>query len=157
MSSAPKCVESAKPADKAQEDAAAEPKEDGGTTLLATESDLEHLNWLIFKHRMNRHFRETMPNRPLGKVTKLTGKKNEEVEAGLAQFRKEIDFYEAHFHELRKKYPEQWVGILNEKVAAIADSRDALRDKCKAKGIPMNAMYVRRLSKEFRIRVGPAI
>ena len=90
-------------------------------------------------------------NRPPGKVTRLTGKKKKEVDAGLAQFQKEIDFYEAHYKEFLKKYPDQWVGILDEKLMGVAETRAELRAKFKAEGTPMNFMFVKRLTTKREI------
>ena len=100
-----------------------------------------------------------MPNYypPLGKVTKLTGKEKEEVDSSLAQYRKEREFCEAHYKELLEEYPDQWIGILDEKVMGVAETSDALLAKFKAEGIPTNFMYVQRLATKPKILVVPVI
>ena len=94
---------------------------------------------------------------PRVKSAKLTGKALEESIARRERHEKDIDFYETHREELLKKYPDQWVTILNQKVMGAADSPAELRELFKAKGIPTNRMVLRHLSTKPRILVVPAI
>ena len=122
------------------------------SSLVVPDFERDHIGWLIFKHTvLNPSIAKTAQNRPPGKATKLTGKKKEDVVAGLAQFQKEIDFYEAHYKEFLEKYPDQWVGILDEKLMGVAETRAELRAKFKAEGVPMNFMFVKRLTAKRKI------
>ena len=94
---------------------------------------------------------------PRVKATKLTGKALEESIARREMHEKDIYFYETRREELLKKYPDQWVAILNQKVMGAADSPAELREQFKVKGIPTNRMVLRHLSTKPRILVVPTI
>ena len=96
-------------------------------------------------------------NPPRVKAAKLTGKALEESMARSDKRRKDMKFYETHRKEFLAKYPDQWVGIENEKLMGVADSFDELLEMFRAKGIPTNYMFVEHISTKPRILVVPAI
>ena len=131
---------------------------DRESKLIVPDFERDHIGWLIFKHTvLNPSVAKTAANRPPSTVTRLTGKKKEEVNASLAQFQKEFDFFQAHYTELLEKHPDQWVGILDERVAGVADSFDELLETFRDKGIPTNSMYVKRLTVKRGIGGAPTI
>ena len=122
------------------------------STLRVPDIDQDHIGWLSFKHTaLNPYFAKTSPNRPPVKVVKLTGKALEESIADSERARKDNEFFQTRYKEFLAKYPDQWIGILDEKLMGVAETRPALRAKFKAKGIPMNYMLVKRLTAKREI------
>ena len=96
-------------------------------------------------------------NPPRVKAAKLTGKALEESMDMPERRRKDNEFCDTHYKEFLEKYPDQWVGILNQKLMGAADSPAELRELLIEKGVPTNRIVLRQISTKPRILVVPAI
>ena len=66
--------------------------------------------------------------------------------------RRSIEFMAAHYHELFRQYPDQWVGVYREEVVAVAPTLPELLEKGEAKGVPRGIMRVRFMNTNRGIR-----
>ena len=66
--------------------------------------------------------------------------------------RRSREFMAAHYHELFRQYPDQWVGVYLEEVVAVAPTLPELLEKGEAKGVPRGIMRVRFMNPNRGIR-----
>jgi len=72
----------------------------------------------------------------------LTGRDLEEIK----QFREDRVWLEEQKDELKKKYPNQWVAILNKKVIGISSDYSSLIESLKRKNIELGKVVIEYLS-----------
>ncbi len=72
----------------------------------------------------------------------LTGRDLEEIK----QFREDGVWLEERKDELKKKYPNQWVAILNKKVVGISPDYSSLIESLKRKNVELGKVVVEYLS-----------
>ena len=58
-----------------------------------------------------------------------------------------------HYEELKALYPDQWVGIRDEKVAGAHEDREQLMIELKSKGVSLKTMYFHFLPTEEKVWV----
>ena len=73
---------------------------------------------------------------PRVKAAKPAGKALEESIAMSERRRKDNEFCDTHYKEFLEKYPDQWVGILNQKLMGAADSPAELARVAYREGSP---------------------
>ena len=66
--------------------------------------------------------------------------------------RRSREFMAAHYRELFRQYPDQWVGVYREEVVAVAPTLPELLEKGEAKGVPRGIMRVRFMNTNRGIR-----
>jgi hypothetical protein len=71
-----------------------------------------------------------------------------QVQAELERFKKDTAYYEAHHEELLKKYPEQWVAILNQQVVGISPEYEPLLTQVEKNGLPIERTLFKHLSQK---------
>jgi hypothetical protein len=69
-----------------------------------------------------------------------------QVQAELQRFKKDTAYYEAHHEELLKKYPEQWVAILDQKVVGASPDYEKLLNEVQAKGYSVGQVLFEHLT-----------
>ncbi len=62
------------------------------------------------------------------------------------RFQAEARYLHHHLGELRRKYPERWVGVFQEQVVAVADNPKQLMQQLHDRGIAPSRVYRVRLS-----------
>jgi len=65
-----------------------------------------------------------------------------EILAGFARFKRDTDYFESHFSELLKKYPNKWVAIHGAKVVGTGKDFIRLLNRLRRKGIPTNETVI---------------
>lgn len=75
------------------------------------------------------------------------------AEAEFEQFQRDIAFGETHHDELLKRYPEQWVAILNEGVVGAAPDVYHLLDELTVRRIPTERVVLRHLSRQEELLI----
>ena len=70
----------------------------------------------------------------------------EEVQKELEEFRKDTEWYQNHYEELLKQYPDHWVAIYDEKLVAASPDQDAMFAELKKKGVKATKAYLKYLS-----------
>ena len=60
----------------------------------------------------------------------------------------EAHYYETHYEELLKEYPEQWVAILDQKVVGISSDPRKLLQNLKDQGMSLRRVLVKHVSRE---------
>jgi hypothetical protein len=65
-----------------------------------------------------------------------------EILAGFARFKRDTDYFEAHFPELLDKYPNKWVAVHGAKVVGTGKDLSRLLGRLKKKGIPTNETVI---------------
>lgn len=66
-------------------------------------------------------------------------------EARIEHHDRDVAYYEAHYHELLGRYPDQWIAILDQEVVGAADDAFRLVAQLKAKGIPASEVLRRHM------------
>ena len=66
----------------------------------------------------------------------------EEIMAGFARFKRDTDYFEAHFAELLKKYPNKWVAVHGAKVVGTSKDLSRLLSRLRKKGVPTNETVI---------------
>jgi hypothetical protein len=77
----------------------------------------------------------------------------QEHQAELQRFKRDIDYYEAHREELLKRYPEQWVAIFNEQVAASDADFDHLLSTLDQQGVPSERALIEHVTEEDELLI----
>ena len=70
------------------------------------------------------------------------------VQAELQHFRKDTAYYEAHHEELLKKYPEQWVAILDQQVVGTSQEYELLLTELEKEGVPIERTLFKHLTQK---------
>jgi len=70
----------------------------------------------------------------------------EEAQKELEEFRKDTEWYQDHYDELREQYADQWVAIYNEKLVAASPDQDEMFAELKKKGVKATKAYIKYLS-----------
>ncbi len=68
--------------------------------------------------------------------------------ADLARFKRDVAYYEAHYHDLLARYHEQWIAIYNQAVVGVAEKFDDLLIALRQRGVPPEQALVERLSRD---------
>ena len=79
-----------------------------------------------------------------------------EVQAELARFHRDTQYYEGHYAELLERYPEQWVAIYHERVVGAAPDFDELLDDLQTKEIPVGHVFVEHLTLKEDLLILPS-
>jgi len=69
-----------------------------------------------------------------------------EPQAELQRFKRDIDYYEARREELLRRYPEQWIAIFNEEIAASDPDFDHLLRTLDQRGIPSERALIKHVT-----------
>jgi len=64
----------------------------------------------------------------------------------LRQFRRDNEYYEAHYEGFVKSYPDQWVAIFDQQVVGAGPDPDRLIHDLKEKGVPIGMVVVKYLT-----------
>jgi len=56
----------------------------------------------------------------------------QEKQAALRRFHQNVEYFHVHWRELLKRYPEQWVAILDEEIVGVNPDYADLLDELKA-------------------------
>ena len=73
--------------------------------------------------------------------------------AELARFRRDVDYYEAHYDELLAQYPEEWVAIYDESVVGTAPQIEDLLTALTRRGVPPEQALVRHVTRHENILI----
>ncbi len=65
-----------------------------------------------------------------------------EIRRELDCFREDALYFDAHRDELLVRYPNQWVAVYQQQVAAVAGELDELFREIDAKGVPRRRVFV---------------
>ena len=71
-----------------------------------------------------------------------------QIRAELQRFKKDTAYYEAHYEELLKKYPEQWVAIFNQKVVGASPDYEQLLAELEERGVPTERTLFKHLTQK---------
>ena len=71
-----------------------------------------------------------------------------QVQAELERFKKDTAYYEAQHEELLKKYPEQWVAIIDQQVVGASQDYELLLTKLQEKGVPIERTLFKHLTQK---------
>ena len=71
-----------------------------------------------------------------------------QVDQELQRFHQDVLYVEAHYEQLLKQYPEQWVAIFNQQVVGASPNLEQLLDELQAMGIPPGQGFVEHLTTE---------
>jgi hypothetical protein len=63
------------------------------------------------------------------------------------QFKRDIEYAEAHHWELLEQYPEQWVAILDERVVGTSSDVYQLIDELQERDVPTERVVLRHLTR----------
>ena len=63
----------------------------------------------------------------------------------IEEYRKDLEYLVNHESELTGQFPDQWVAIYNEEVAAHSTQRRELSRLIRSKGLPMASMVIQEL------------
>jgi hypothetical protein len=63
------------------------------------------------------------------------------LDTGLARFRSDAEYVDAHRNELLARYPECWVAVFNGRVVADDPDLDGMLKKLRDRGIPPSHVY----------------
>jgi hypothetical protein len=77
----------------------------------------------------------------------------QEHQAELRRFKRDIDYYEAHREELLKRYPEQWVAIFNEQVAASDSDFDHLLSTLDQHRVPSERALIKHVTEKDELLI----
>ncbi len=69
----------------------------------------------------------------------------------------DVEYYETHYEELLEKYPNQWIAILDERLAGVANSSTELIAKMREAGIPTNRMFMCHMETEPTVWILPTL
>ena len=61
---------------------------------------------------------------------------------GSRQFKANVEYQEAHSHELKRRYPDQWVGILRQEVRAVGDTPREVMDSLREAGEDLTGVHL---------------
>lgn len=68
----------------------------------------------------------------------------QEKQAALRRFHQNVEYFQVHWRELLKRYPEQWVAILDEEIVGANPDYADLLDELKAKRVPLGKVFIQR-------------
>ncbi len=77
----------------------------------------------------------------------------ERREDQLARFQRDADYFESHYEQLLREYPEQWVAVFNQTVVGTASDFDALLETLDQAGIPIERALIERVTAEEDILI----
>jgi hypothetical protein len=78
-----------------------------------------------------------------------------EKQPDLRRFQRDLDYYEAHRQELLERYPEQWVAIFEEQVAAADPDVDRLLETLRQRGVPTQEAVVEHVTAQDDLLILP--
>lgn len=78
---------------------------------------------------------------------------HEEAKAQLLSLQKDTRYFEAHQEELLRRYPEQWVAILDQKVLGAGPDFEQLLENLKQSGVPLEQVLFKRLTEKEELWV----
>ena len=78
-----------------------------------------------------------------------------QVQQELAQFRREIEYYEAHQDELLQQYPEKWVAIFHQTVAGANPDFEQLLTELDERGVPSEHALIRHVTAKDDLLILP--
>jgi hypothetical protein len=68
-------------------------------------------------------------------------------------FKKSCDFFDAHYADLLRRYPDEWIGIFDGEVCAHAADMNEMLGQLDALGIPRATSYTEFLATQHRIEI----
>jgi len=74
----------------------------------------------------------------------------------LRSFGQDIEYLEAHDHELLEQYPEQWVAVFDQRVVGASADFDQLLTNLKRQGVPIGRAYIEFLTRRDDILILPS-
>ena len=69
-----------------------------------------------------------------------------DTNADMKRFHEDGQFFDKHYDELLKEYPEHWIAIFHKEVVGTDTDFDRLLDDLKFKGYPLNRMVIDRVT-----------
>jgi hypothetical protein len=69
-----------------------------------------------------------------------------DLKADMKRFHEDGQFFDTHYDELLKKYPELWIAVFYKEVVGTDTDFDRLLDDLKSRGFPLNRMVIDRVT-----------
>lgn len=69
-----------------------------------------------------------------------------DMERDMTRFHEDGQFFDTHYDELLKKYPEHWIAVFCKEVVGTDTEFDRLLNDLKSRGYPLNRMVIDRVT-----------
>ena len=76
-----------------------------------------------------------------------------ELQAELQRFKRDTQYYEAHWEELLTQYPEQWIAVFNQQVVGAAPDFEQLLVMLEQSGIPVERTLIEHVTRKEELLI----
>ena len=73
------------------------------------------------------------------------------------QFKRDEEYYDAHYSEILGQYPDQWVAVLDGSIVGADEDVFELIDRLRSAGIPTQRTVMRRASTKPEVLIVPLV